>query len=607
MAIDPVVIGDAASQARDIGPDDFIVAWKVTGQPADAVSLDTARDFLETRLRSVLTAIIQADAPTGLTLTDLSIVSDTQIQLDYTVGGHAAHLTVDLAALFTTLPPTLIATVPQDGSAPTLVRGDHAHALPSRANAGETPIVSLAHLAVSAVAGRGMRLGFNSTTGEPEYQSPSGGHGLSSADPQPVGGATAPAPGTSQLVPSADHEHAIASRSVGLPELKAAASAADYGKVVGYDSVTGEPVALDGVGGGTFLSQSDTPSAYAAAGTAPVVDAAGTALEFAGPFQPLAVPDVPTNVRATDAFDMALEVQWAASAGAVTYEWQRKPTATPDWTAATSTSVTSISVRVAMLAFGSYDFRVRAVGAGGHLASLWTELTGIPLIATPTPSAASSVVLSRLRSRTLRFRFSDLDVTNGGSGSARVTKQARHEYQYREVGDGWPALSGEVSGTSVDISGLTDGVLHEARVRGLVTRSDGTNTEIEGPWSAASNQERPVKDTVTLTYGMAASRTDAIRNPRSLELRPNVGQEIQITNPQNAAQAGEFYALDVDRGDQYARGYDIQTLETRPLATDITAGANYVEEAEPASGPRRWSVGPAAANSSSQRWFVQVN
>ena len=142
---------------------------------------------------------------------------------------------------------------------------------------------------------------------------------------------------------------------------------------------------------------------------------------------------------------------------------------------------------------------------------------------------------------------------------------------------------------------------------GLVDRSDPGGTDVAGAWSAASNQQNPVKDTVTLTYGVANTRTGAITAPRTIELTPSTGQEIEITNSANPVTAGQFYALDVDRGDEYARNYNIVLLETRPLPTDITAGSNYVAEADVNTGERRYSIGPAANNSSTQRWFVEVN
>ena len=71
-----------------------------TGPPGEAVSMDTWQVLLETRLRAILTAIITADAPTGITLTDLSIDAPMTLKLEYMVGGSAAELTLDLSTLF---------------------------------------------------------------------------------------------------------------------------------------------------------------------------------------------------------------------------------------------------------------------------------------------------------------------------------------------------------------------------------------------------------------------------------------------------------------------------------------------------------------------------
>ena len=603
----PVVIGDAASLARDIAASDLAIGWKTTGLPADAVSLDTWQDLFELRLRAILTAIIQSDAPTGLTLTSFGLINTTTIRLEYTLAGHTAHLDVPLAALFATVPPANIGLSANDGDTLDFPHGNHVHRMPTRAVVGETPIVGLEHIITAPTGGRGKRLGFNAATGEPEYQDPSTGNAVSTADPQAVGGPNAPAAGTDTDPASASHEHDIAARSVGLPELMAAALATDYGKVIGYDPTTGEPVALAS-GQSSFAGLIDTPAALGATGQAPVVDSAGTALEFAGPFQPLAAPSAPTSVRATDAFDGFLEVAWAADPDAASYEYQRKESSAT-WPSGTGTPTTATSVRNSTgLPLGSYDFRVRAVSPGGHLRSSWTEVLNIPVIATPTPATSATHRLSRLRSRALTFSWDSLDVSNGGTGAGRVVKAARYEYQYREFGVlTWPGTV-ENSGQIVnEIDSLTNGQLYEARVRGVVRRSDSTMTDIDGPYSGVSNSEKPVKTTVTLTYGVAPTRTGVIASPRTLELRPGVGSQIEITNALHPAASGEFYALDIDRGDRYAQNYNIVLLETRPLPTDITAGADYMEEVEPASGPRRFSVGPSVAISTTQLWQIEVN
>ena len=81
---------------------------------------------------------------------------------------------------------------------------------------------------------------------------------------------------------------------------------------------------------------------------------------------------------------------------------------------------------------------------------------------------------------------------------------------------------------------------------------------------------------------------------------------FEITNAVNPVVDGQFYAMDISRGDEYASDYSITVLETRPLATDITAGSSYVAESEPATGPRRYSVGPATTNNQTQIWYVEV-
>ena len=605
MAIDPVVIGDAASQARNIGPSDYAIGWQVTGPAGEAVALDSWQAVFEDRMRAVLTAIIQADAPTGLTLQDLTIQAPITLQLAFDVGGHAAVLSLDLSTLYpTTGEPSPIGPTGQLGAADGLTHPDHAHRLPSRAS-GETPVVGLDQLANAPGPGLGMRLGFDATTGEPEYVPEITGAVIGTAAPEDV--AATAATGTAATVPPIDHVHALADRVVTLMKIAAATDAADYGKAIGYDAVTGLPTVID-PGGGTFLSQSDTPAAFGSIGTAATVNAAQDALEFTGPYEPLIAPAPPTNLRATDAFDMALEMHWDAAAfGAAAYEWQRKTPAAA-WPTGAGTQTTGLNVRGIALSASSYDFRVRSVGTGGHLQSAWVELLAIPVILTPTPAASTTHSLTRVQSGTLRFTWDNLDVTNGGVGAARVVKTARYEYQYRVGGAATWGTPQDVSGrTFDDILGLANGTEYEAAARAHVRRSDATMTDVTGPWSGPSNREKPVKDTVTLTYGMAATRTGAILSPRSVELTPATGLVIEITNPSNPAAAGQFYALDIARGAEYDHNYNVAALETRPLPSDITQGGSYQAEAEPVTGPRRYSVGPAIDISAIQRWLIEVS
>ena len=602
----PVVIGDAASQTRAIDPTDYAIGWKVAGAAGDAVSLDSWEVLINQRLRPLIEAIILAVAPTGLTLSGIVIDPPMNLRLDYMVAGHAAHLSVDLSTLFLTMgTPSNIAVTADHGSDDGLTHPDHAHRLPSRAQ-GEAPVVGLDQIASAPPVGFGMRLGFRATDGEPEFLPETVGALLSTDDPVAVGAAGAPTSGSDPSGTPIDHIHELADRVVTLMNVAAVIDPADFGKVIGFDPTTGVPTLLD-PGGGTFLSQTDTPMAFGTQGQAPVVDTAGTALEFAGPFQLLAAPSPPTNVRTTDAFDGYLENAWAADPDAAAYEYQRKASSAP-WPPGDGTRITAISVRnMTLLALGDYDFRVRAVSPGGHLRSSWIELLNIPVITTPTPATSTIHRLSRVRSLTLSFAWSDLDVDNGGSGQTRVVKDARYEYQYREVGQAWGVVVQHTDHTGHEIDGLTDGTFYEARVQGIVRRSDGSMSEITGAYSGASNQEKPVKTTVTLTYGVAPTRTGAISSPRTLELTPGVGRQIEITNALNPAQSGDYYALDIDRGAQYARNYNIVALETRPLPSDITMGADYVEEMEPATGPRRYSIGPAIAINSTQIWLVEVN
>ena len=606
MTMQPVPIGDAGSLGREISPADYAIGWKITGLPGDAVALDTWDDLFNIRVRDLLRAIIQADAPTGLTLQDLAFDGPITLRLDYMVLGHAASLNLDLSPLFpTTGEPALIGMVGALGILDAFPHADHAHRMPSRA-LSELPVIGLDQMANAAPAGFGRRLGFSAVDGTPEYADEIAGASLSSVDPQPVGGVGAPTAGILTEGLPADHLHALALRSVGLGQLEAAPTAADRGRVIGFDTVTGEPTTLDPGGGGTFLSQTDTPGAYGTPGQATVVDATSMGLVFDGPYQPLLTPAPPTNLRATDAFDMALEMDWSASPDAVTYEWQRKLSADA-WPAGSGVSTTQTSTRDAALALSDYDFRVRSVGHGGLLQSAWVELQNIPIIVTPTPAASTSNVLTRVASQHLRFTWEDLDVNNGGAGAARVVKQSSYDYQYREVGVlTWGGLVGHNASLSVNVQGLTDGVMYEMRVMGTVIRSDGTGTMVEGPWSAASNSEKSVKDTVTLTYGVADTRTGAITAPRDLELPFVGGREFEITNGSNPVTDGQFYVLDLARGPEYSQNYNLTVLETRPLPTDITSGPNYVEEAEPASGPRRYSVGPSQAISQVQIWHIEV-
>ena len=607
MTMQPVTIGDPASLTRNIDPSDYVVGWKTTGLPGDAVALDSFTDLLEVRVRPVLTAIIQSDAPTGIRLTDFDLTG-TSLQLSYDVGGHAAHLLVDLADLFASAGlPENIATSASRGTSSMFPTFDHVHSLPSRTIPGEIPLVGLDQLATAPPAGYSKRLGFDAT-GVPVFLDELAGFPLSDMNPVDVGAAGAPTPGTSGEASRQTHGHGIAARSVGFTELLSAPTTTDYGRALGFDATTGEPTAIDvGAGGGTFLSQTDTPGTFGSAGQVPQVNVAQDALEFGGPYQPLPTPADPTSLRATDAFDMALEVGWNAVTGAEAYEWQRRVSGAV-WPAGNGTRTTQTSTRNASpLALVSYDFRARSVGQGGLLRSGWTELLNIPVIATPTPGTSANNVLTRVRSQTLRYVWDNLDVNNGGSGQARVVKAARYEYQYRvENAPDWGSLVAHATATAAQVSGLVDGTMYEMRVQGVVQRSDGTGTDVTGLWSAASNAEKPVKQTATLTYGVAPTRTGIISSPRTVEIPLTGSITFEITNALNPVADGEFYALDLARGDEYDRAYNLSVLETRPLATDITAGSNYMVEVEPASGPRRYSVGPSTAITQTQIWYIEV-
>ena len=146
--------------------------------------------------------------------------------------------------------------------------------------------------------------------------------------------------------------------------------------------------------------------------------------------------------------------------------------------------------------------------------SNWVSVTGIPLIVTPTPAAASTRNLQRNGSARLRLNWNDLDVNNGGSGSARVTKNIVYDIQHREVSGAYGPATRMGTSTNRTITGLANGTFYEARIRGIAIRSDATNTEVEGPWSTESNQEKPVKDTVTLTYGVANTRDRSHHLPK---------------------------------------------------------------------------------------------
>ena len=345
-------------------------------------------------------------------------------------------------------------------------------------------------------------------------------------------------------------------------------------------------------------------AALGSSGQSIVVNDDGDALIFGGPFQPLPAPNNPSNVRATDAFDARLRVDWGATANAGSYEWQQRLNGDswPD-DDMTTTSTNSGSITVTNAA---QDFRVLAVN--GVLKSGRTELLNIPVIETPTPATANSLSISRVSPGRLRFNWNDLDVNNGGSGSTLVNKNASYRYQYRaESSSDWGAVRTGSTSTNVTASGLTNGTNYEFRVRGIVTKSDD-GSDVEGLWSNASTAQRPVKNTVTMTYGVANSRTGTIIDPRTIEIPVSGdGVEFEAINADHPITAGQYNVLDIARGDEYSTEYDIDVLETRPLVTDITAGSSYMAEAEPDSGSRRYSVGPSQAFSVTITWYVEVS
>ena len=131
-----------------------------------------------------------------------------------------------------------------------------------------------------------------------------------------------------------------------------------------------------------------------------------------------------------------------------------------------------------------------------------------------------------------------------------------------------------------------------------------------GEEQAASVRETPVAPegliTITLMYGVADTRTGPIINPRTIEVPVPGGITFEITNASYPAIDGQFYVMDVARAAGYSRKYDLSVLETRPIPSDITAGSAYRAEAEPVSGPRRYSVGPSESIDRLQRWHIEL-
>ena len=354
----------------------------------------------------------------------------------------------------------------------------------------------------------------------------------------------------------------------------------------------------------SFIKLTDTPPDLGTKGQAVVVNDDVDALIFDGPFQRLPAPDSPTNVRATDAFDSRLKVNWNSVEDAESYEWQQR-TNGDSWLEEDGTSTESINSGSITVTNAGQDFRVRSVGQGEVLKSDWTELLNIPVIDTPTPDTATSLNLRRVSPGKLRFSWDDLDVNNGGSGSKRVTKNASYRYQYREEGDTtWGSTNTTGTGASVDVSNLTNGTNYEMRVYGTVTNNDGD--AVNGEWSETSDAERPVKNTVTINYGVSDSRTDDIINSRTLEVSISGGSEFDAISSSYPITNGQYNVIDIERGDEYAQVYNLSVLETRPLVTDITTGSSYEAETEPNSGPRRYSIGPSTAVNVTVTWYLEV-
>ena len=84
---------------------------------------------------------------------------------------------------------------------------------------------------------------------------------------------------------------------------------------------TGPPGIGDSV---NFLTLVDTPSSFGAAGRSVIVNDDEDGLIFGGPYQLLPAPSNPSNVRATDAFDSRLKIDWNSTTNAESYEWQQR-------------------------------------------------------------------------------------------------------------------------------------------------------------------------------------------------------------------------------------------------------------------------------------------
>lgn len=168
--------------------------------------------------------------------------------------------------------------------------------------------------------------------------------------------------------------------------------------------------------------------------------------------------------------------------------------------------------------------------------------------------------------------------------------------------DSPPAASGSGFADAWRNSGAS-GLVQRWRV---VRVSFGEDQAASVPEASLSGGQ-PATEKVTMSYGMADTRTGPIIDPRSVEIPVIGGVTFEITNSIYGALDGQFYVMDIARGPQYSRNFNLSVLETRPLPSDITAGSAFVTGPEPVTGPRRYSVGPAVTIAVLQRWFIEVD
>jgi endoglucanase len=176
-------------------------------------------------------------------------------------------------------------------------------------------------------------------------------------------------------------------------------------------------------------------------------------------------PSVPTNLQASNVASTSLTLSWTASTdnvGVTAYEVYRGSALVNGNVSGTSLSVTGLTCGT------TYSFTVRAKDAAGNVSGESASTTAITLACdTQAPSVPTNLQASNVASTSLTLSWT--------ASTDNVGVMAYEVYQ------GSTLVNGNVSGTSLSVTGLTCGTTYSFTVRAKDAAGNVSNTSNTAP------------------------------------------------------------------------------------------------------------------------------